>query len=249
MIATIFALWFIPKALISGKDLTRPEELKSENDLRTVIVQFGAGIVVGSGIYFTGRQLQLTRARNEAEHFVEALKQLESPQSAVALGGIHALENLGRTSSSFSVAVFEVLSAFIRSNAAPADEAAPRRPPSPEVEGALFAVGQWPSTGRHRRLRLDAIDLSNRDLGRIRLPGANLWKATLINVNLQGAELEGANFQNADLRRANLRNANLRNAVLNGASLDGANIDGADLRGAQLAGVELNTAKGRPITD
>lgn len=248
-VVAVAGLWFVPRLLIAKGGLTRVEELDAENDVRAILVQCGGAIAIGSGLFFTARQLQLTRRRHDSELFVEALKQLESREASVALGGVYSLQELGRSSSAYAVPVFEVLTALIRSKATPALDISPRPTLSAEIEAALFAVGEWPAAGRARRLRLDAIDLSNRDLGRIRLQGANLWKAKLVNVNLQGAQLRGANFQSADLRRANLKNADLTNAILNGANIEGADLDGTDLRGAQLAGIDLTKAKGTPVTD
>ena len=83
-------------------------------------------------------------------------------------------------------------------------------------------------------------DLSEIDIRRAQLPGANLSHANLRTAvlheaNLQGADLEEADLMYlADLTRANLIDANLRRASLIGTILEHSKLCGADLTGSKL---------------
>ena len=244
--AALIVVITLPQFLISGDSLTRSEELKAENDLRLGLAQVGGGAFLALGVILTAREIQLNRERNEGEHFVQAIELLTSNEPAVVLGGVHALGQLGKRNNVLRVPVYEVLTAHLLSHASPGTPDEPLSPPSPDVLGALFMVGDWRFQGA-RRLSLDGIDLSYRLLGRIRLPGANLWRARFVGSNLHGAHLEGANLQSADLRGANLSKAHMKGAVLNAAKIDGANFSQTDLRNAKLEGVDLSLARGKPI--
>src|SRR5271157_4073967 len=80
-------------------------------------------------------------------------------------------------------------------------------------------------------------DLSEADLSRVGLAGANLSEA-----NLRGADLGGANLREANLLRADLCGANLRGANLRGANPIDANLRVADLGGAELSRANLSGA-------
>jgi hypothetical protein len=58
----------------------------------------------------------------------------------------------------------------------------------------------------------EKADLSEANLVRADLTGANLARADLSEANLTGANLTGANLRRADLARADLSEANLRGA-------------------------------------
>ena len=72
---------------------------------------------------------------------------------------------------------------------------------------------------------------------RVRMPGADLYRA-----DLSGADLSGADLYRADLSRADLSRANLSGADLSGANLSDADLSGADLSGADLSHADLSSA-------
>src|SRR5713226_1613069 len=92
-------------------------------------------------------------------------------------------------------------------------------------------------------------DLSNADLSRAILYGANFSKADLSYIDISEAHLSYANFNGAtligaeisgtDLMHSSFLNANLREASLSGADLFGANFSGANLSDANLSGASL----------
>ena len=84
------------------------------------------------------------------------------------------------------------------------------------------------------RANLLRADLSKAYLSGANLSGANLLRADLSEAYLSGADLRGANLIKADLWRAYLSGASLKGAYLSGADLRGANLSGANLSGANL---------------
>src|SRR6266702_8711023 len=87
-----------------------------------------------------------------------------------------------------------------------------------------------------RAVELVNEDLSELNLSRLKLQGANLERANLSNADLREANLERADLRKADLHEANLCGANLSHACLDGADLREANLRGAKLSGAKLRG-------------
>nr|AIF21268.1 putative pentapeptide repeat-containing protein [uncultured marine thaumarchaeote KM3_99_A02] len=79
------------------------------------------------------------------------------------------------------------------------------------------------------------VDLSFKNLSKIRLIDASLNRSILAGAELSNAELMGANLSDADLTGAKLIDADLTNA-----NLTGANFHMADLTGANLEGVIIN---------
>ena len=72
-------------------------------------------------------------------------------------------------------------------------------------------------------------DLSEANLSKAYLSGANLSRANLLRADLSKAYLSGANLSGANLLRADLSEAYLSGADLRGANLSGANLSGANL--------------------
>ncbi|NMG57550.1 hypothetical protein E1H12_03180 [Geitlerinema sp. P-1104] len=88
------------------------------------------------------------------------------------------------------------------------------------------------------------IMLSEANLSRINLSGANLSQAILSIANLSGANLSGTNLSYAKmnvtrLSGSNLVRANLQGAILNVANMIRANLSGANLQDAALIRAEM----------
>jgi len=77
---------------------------------------------------------------------------------------------------------------------------------------------------------------------KIDLPGIQLNRADLSNINLNDANLNGANLSGADLSNAHLHRANLSGANLSGTNLSGANLHKANLISADLKRTDLSGA-------
>ena len=82
-------------------------------------------------------------------------------------------------------------------------------------------------------------NVSNPDLRGANLTQAQLSKAVLRGAQLSEADLYGANLSKAHLLRADLRGANLQKADLQGAKLIQANLSGANLSEANLSKASL----------
>ena len=101
-------------------------------------------------------------------------------------------------------------------------------------------VDKW---NKWRKENPDKIsDLSEANLSKAHLVGANLSRANLLAANLSGANLSGANLLAANLSGADLVRADLGSAKLSGANLSVANLSGAILGGANLSVANLSGA-------
>jgi Pentapeptide repeats (8 copies) len=217
------------------------------------IVGVGATAAVAIVGYRTSHAaLNATRV---ADHYSRAIEQLGSAMQDVRIGGIYALERVGRDSARDYQTVVDVLAAFIREHSheqwplPKADHApTPERMTRPDVQAALTVIGRRDLAHDRPGPGPAPIDLSDANLTRAYLNGVNLNRAALPRANLTGANLTGAKLQkakltNADLTNARLPGADLTDADLIGAKLSGADLTGADLTGTKLTGVELTGAK------
>jgi uncharacterized protein YjbI with pentapeptide repeats len=79
------------------------------------------------------------------------------------------------------------------------------------------------------------IDLSDADLSRVVLDGANFEvHSWFCDANFEGASLRGVIF-----RECNVKCASFKNADLTGASFEGAAIESVDMSGSVLEGVKF----------
>lgn len=118
-------------------------------------------------------------------------------------------------------------------------------------------IGKFLYWNINRKLNLRELDLSNMDLKRINISGANMSVLNLSGSDLREANMSGAKMsftilKNADLRRADLSHVTMVGAKLEGSKLAGANLSSAimvsqslidiNLRGADLRGSDLERA-------
>ena len=185
--------------------------LKLQNDVRTTLLQALGGAVIALGAVFTYRQLQVNREGQITERFTRAIDQLgnDKGQLDVTLGGIYALERIAKDSPADRATIVEILTAYVRreaawppraadpvAEAAPLDELVSLQEQCPGVQAAMTVLCRMPSDKR------DRLDLQRTDLRKADLHGAHLeW------ANLDGAHLEGANLSLAHLEWANLHGA------------------------------------------
>jgi hypothetical protein len=138
------------------------------------------------------------------------------------------LERIAHDSPTHRLAVFEILTAFIRSHApwpprlpgqyradAPIGEVPSLQTRAPDVQAALTIIGRRPIQEDDPHL-----DLNQTDLRKANLNGANLTGAQLYKTNLTRAQLAAANLAGAQLGEANLAGAYLAAANLAGAGLN-----------------------------
>jgi uncharacterized protein YjbI with pentapeptide repeats len=266
------SLWLVPQwqlapahdRLKSEDQLTAAERLVLDNDLfqaenaarsTLALILAAGGLLLGLGIGW--RRLEISRELRTHERFGRAVEQLGSeradgsPRTEARLGGIYALERLLGDSEREYWPVMEVLTSYVRENAAlTAGErntaAGPLRPTA-DIQAVLAVLGRRkPRSASVERRLLDlretdlrGANLSGSHLGGVTLHGANLdqvdaTRAILSHSNLREAQLTGASLTEADLEGASLSRVNLEGARLNGANLRGADLSGANLRGADL---------------
>jgi uncharacterized protein YjbI with pentapeptide repeats len=222
-------LWVVvvaaPRWIVGDESL---ERLAAQNDVRTTLLQALAGVALLVGTYFTFRQFYTAREAQITERYTRAIDHLGHTQLDVRLGGIYALERIGRDSSADRATIGEVLSAFVRSHspwppslpgqyraAAPMDEIPDLQVRAPDVQAALTVLGRGdfaPPRREDDRLDLKAVDLRN-----AYLVGAHLETANLYGAHLEGAVLVDAHLENTYLSDAGLEGSRLHNAHLEGA--------------------------------
>lgn len=261
----VFLVWLLPKCQI--RTLTVPEErrFELENESRKTVAQIVGGAVLLAGLYFTAQTLrtgqETLRVNQEGqitERFTKAIDHLGNKELPVKLGGIYALERIARDSERDRGPIIEVLTAYVRENAALSTLHDGETKAAMSVKGGaegkmLTADIQAILTVLGRRTRspfqtikpegrqsepLQGPNLHLTDLRGAYLVGADLQEANLYMVNLKGAWL-----YKADLRGAYLRGADLQDTILDLAKLEGANLSGANLRGAMVTQQQLDSAR------
>jgi uncharacterized protein YjbI with pentapeptide repeats len=266
------ALWQVPllqvgaarERLAAEEQLTTSERLVLENDLFQAenaarstlgLILAAAGLLLGLGIVW--RRFEISRELRTHERFARAVEQLGSERgdgsnrTEARLGGIYALERLLLESDREYWPVMEVLTAYVRENAAwkPGERASSAGPivPPADIQAILAVLGRRPqhgAAGDRRLLDLRETDLRGANLSGSRLDGVTLHgshlekadatRAILTRSNLRETNFIGASLTEADLEGVSLARANLEGARLNGANLKGADLSGANLRGADL---------------
>jgi len=263
LVACILALlWGWPKYQVAwARGRLEPrDQIDLENKCRATLAQILGGMFVLGGLFFTWHTVRstwesvdLARQGQITERFARGIELLGSEKLEVRLGGIYALERIARDSKKDHWTIMEVLTAYVRENAAWSDD---RYIPSESVP--LATDIQAVLTVLNRRTREwdkgRSLDLQRTDLRQAHLEGVHLEGANLFAVHLEGAMLTGAHLKMAFLSAARLRGARLSQAHLEGANLmsahldptslveahlEGARLEGASLKGADLCGADL----------
>jgi uncharacterized protein YjbI with pentapeptide repeats len=202
-------------------------------------------------------QIAVAQEGQITERFTRAVDQLGQPgpdRLDVRLGGIYALERIAHDSPTHRLAVFEILTAFIRSHSPwpprspgsyPADVAIEQVPSlqirAPDVQAAITVIGRRPAQKDDPHLDLNGTDLRQANLDGAYLTWVQLNEANLAEADLSGADLAGVHLMGTNLAKAQLGEANLTGAQLYKANLTEAFGDKANLRGAQL--IQTNLAR------
>lgn len=280
-ILVLLCLWKIPQWQMGNHpDLGADVVLQIENEYRRTVVQLLGGLALFAGLWLTARRIaaaeDTARAAQEqvriaeqgqvTERFTRAIDQLGNRDNRdVWLGGLYGLERIAKDSKSDHWTVVEVLTAYLRENAA-WDDDADTDPPMiagvpmqrdvvrPDVQAVFTVLGRrtWresePERLDLRRTDLGAIEFRHAHLEGAILTSANLREVALPEVELSTALLSGARLERAELLGAQLDRAELAGAYFDQADLSGANLRGADCRtthfeGAKLAGADLTDAR------
>ena len=263
LIVRVFPTYLVDRTILSRKmqQPTTAEYLKAENDIRATLLQTLGALVLLLGAFIAWQQLLTTREGQVTDRFIHAIDQLGEEHSLdVRLGGIYALERIGKDSPRDYGPIMEVLTAFVREHAPwpPANGVlSPKAPgiqsPAPEppadIQAALTVLGRLavPRDWNGPHLDLSRTDLRGADLRGAQLEGvylvsAHLEEAHLGDAHLEGAVLTDAHLEGADLNAAHLELSFLTNAHLEGASLISTHLDSAGLDAAHLEKARLGEA-------
>jgi hypothetical protein len=168
-----------------------------------------------------------------SQRLTDALELLGHSLQSRRLAGIYALEALRRDVPETGGAVVEILSSFVRRQAAWDPGLGEPKAASTEVQAALAALGRQARSAWEDR----PLDLHGIALKEAYLPLAHFERAFLYDCDFEGALLVGARLDGAWLARTNLRNANLDDAHLEGADLSNAR----NMTKYQLARVHIDS--------
>lgn len=234
-----------------------------QNNVRSALLQVTGGLVVVIGGLATWRQVHINREGQITERFTRAIDQIGSENVDVRIGGIYALERIGRNSASDRYTVQFILGAFVRNHApwhvgTPGGPEHPttiieRRPSlrmvAPDIQTAVAVLARRPAAPGvlapnpfGGRLFLSRVDLRGLEVHNGRLVNTHLQYSNLAGSQLQGTQLDRSMLTSADLRECQLEGVSFVDADLSHAYLSGANLRGADLRRARLHGTDLRLA-------
>lgn len=249
--------WFLAaEPGTKGADLTAHRQAVRETAVRLAT---GVGAAV-AGILAWGR-LELSRQEHKGaeraqntDRYTRAVEQLGHDSDDVVLGGLYALESLGKDSPSDRATITEVLSAFVREHG-DADFAGEHDRQPSTVQAALTILGRtaWQPADLSGAIlprakifsadltgvRFNAADLNGASLQAARMASARLMRTNLAGAHLTGACLVGATGVLTDMRRVHLLEADLTDASLTNAHLDGASLYKATLVGTNLSRTKL----------
>ena len=251
------------------------EHFQAENEARRTLAQILLGLGGIVALYAAWRRtralednVKVAQDSQLTERFTKAIEQLAAtdkdgnPALEIRLGGIYALERIARDSERDHWTVMEVLTAYVRKNAAwkynlegspgvvddseetPSDDGFPQVPI--DIQAILTVLGRrerGEQREQRRHLNLAATDLADADLTDAHLERADLSFACLSAANLSRAHLEEANLENSFLISTRLMNTHLEGADLTGAHLKQVFLIEAHLEGAKLYGTDLEEAR------
>lgn len=206
----------------------------------------GAGLL--AGLYLTLDKVKTTLESQGADRLTQAVGHLGHENLGVRLGGIHALEQLARSSEKDYWPIMEVLAAYVRQRASARKAPELQEPPprlAQDVQAALDVLGRRRHAyrdGENLRLDLRGTDLRRANLAGAKFKGAILSEVHLEDANLAGISLDEAILRAAHLEKANLAEARLEKTFLLNARLNGAKLQDANLREAYVQGTRFDDA-------
>jgi hypothetical protein len=188
--------------------LSLSDKLTAEKDIRSLLLQGLAGILLIAGAVATWRQvtmasaqLRLNRSVKVTDAFTAALEQLGATSLAQRVGGVYALDRVACDDQNEAKSVVEVLAAFVRQPRGQLMEEVPA-----DVQAAVYVLLRW---CKGRPINLNGARLREVDLSGLNLRGVSLRNAVLVKADLRGADLSDSDLKDADLRDANLTGAKL----------------------------------------
>lgn len=260
-LAAYLVLWELPKTQVPH-DLSITEFQRQQLllDARKTNAQILGGAALLLGFYFTWRNLKATEEGKITERFTRAVDQLGSDKIEQRVGSIFALERLASDSRKDHASILELICTFLRHRERGEEEAELYKVPIGVVEDQHVKLWRkvekskgWAARApedvragvsvlrRNREILRPphVLDLSDADLRRVNLEGAQLQGVVLAGVhgeyiNLEKADLRGADLSSSDFKRSYFDKADLRGALVEDANFARALLRKADLRGIKL---------------
>jgi uncharacterized protein YjbI with pentapeptide repeats len=240
-------LFVVPKILIEGQGLAIKDQLDAENAIRTTLLSGVGAIFVAGGLVFTARTFVATREGQITDRYSAAIDHLSGDKASAVIGGIYALERIGRDSPRDIQTITDVLCALIRETPYVGPQ------PSAAVTTALEVLSRIPGSDDVRRLDLRGVTMTGLRSPGLRLAGADLTKASFSQASIDRADLRACELEDADLTRATLAGSRLAKvhggmrtlfvgAYLNGADLSAVKLPGARFDAASMIGVNASDA-------
>ena len=265
----IVLLWFVPKRQTTHlAGIGDKERFELENAARTTLAQIIGGAFVLLGVFATWYTVRISQrtlrisqdnlkvaqdtmnATQEAQftdRFTKAINQLGDKQLDVRLGGIYALERLGKESPEDRAPIVEVLTAFVRTHAPVTRETGHLDCESSTSYVPIIHNGKV--TGLHTVDHMPRTVWPPRDVSailkildkgvithqvEIGLNNTDLECAYLADYHLEGVRMQHTHLENAWLFGTHLNGAFLQGLVATNAMFEGATFQDADVRGAHL---------------
>ena len=164
-----------------GSAAPRPLLQTARDAARGRLLTLGAGLFAAGVLLYTARNFGLSREGQVTDRYTKAVEQLGSDKLDVRIGGIYALERIGRDSVRDQATVMEVLAAFVREHA----QKWPRhrvmtartreRTGRLDVQAALTVIGRRYATRDTRVIDLAGADLTGARWSRA-VPAPVGWK-------------------------------------------------------------------------
>ncbi|UNN02047.1 pentapeptide repeat-containing protein [Rhodococcus opacus] len=217
--------------------MTSPVFWQAVVGLATAVAAITAVVISSRNLSASTDQFELQQRQQQqqqaSDRFARAMDQLSSDRLETRLGAIYSLEEVARDFPAQHPAVFEVITAYVRTHTPASVACAGPTPPAADAQAAVTVIGRR-DIGRDGPTR---IDLSHSCLAGAHLSHAHLSHAHLSHADLSGTDLLAADLVGGDLRCATLTGADLRGTDLSNKILYDVVLTGADLRGTDLSGV------------
>jgi hypothetical protein len=180
-VSAALVLWILPELLTRqpSEGITAAERLKAANDVRGPLVAFLIAMGAAGTLLFTARTYELSREGHVTDRYTKAVGQLGDDNSPVRIGGVYALERIGKDSPQDRTTIIYVLGSFIRERSKVMRDR--QDDPAEDVKAGLRVVG-----------RLLAMSDVNVDLRDADLRNTDLSRLPKNRTLLDGAKLEGA---------------------------------------------------------
>ena len=141
--AVLSLVLLLPRYLLSwdlaGSAVKAGDKAAAVNAIRSTLMQGLAGLAVLVGVFFTWRQVQVSRQGQVTDRYTRAIDQLGRDSPELRVGAIYALERIARDSATDRLTIAEVLGTFIRVRS-PLSPGTDKRQRLPDLAARLAAV-------------------------------------------------------------------------------------------------------------